>query len=419
MFKTFKEWLEEKGIKKEAFEAKTIEEQGALHKEYMNYVSETLKEKGATKEQIAAIEKQLEGLPTNDAVVKAQKDASEALEEIAKLKEKANANEDSKKTVAEQIKENKEQILKIARGGTGEVEIKALTNRASVSNSPAGFVLPDIGQLGYKERSLYNILPKIQIGDGNHTGTVRYRDWDAATTVRAAAMVAEGAAFPESTAKWQWYNLDLRKIGDTLPVTEEFLEDEQQAASELEMFLDVNVNTVVDNQIINGDNTGQNLKGLIVSAPAYTAAASGIAAANLKDLAIKVKNDITRTRGSKYKPDMLVVSSLVMEDLVLAKDQNNNYIFDENTGTVGGLAVVIDENMPDNQIIVGDRRFARIYEKSGVVISKGMAGDQFLEDEMTIKARKRMLLLVRTVDQTGFRKVADVDAALTTLATAP
>jgi hypothetical protein len=95
----------------------------------------------------------------------------------------------------------------------------------------------------------------------------------------------------------------------------------------------------------------------------------------------------------------------------------NNYIFDENTGTIGGLFVVIDENMPDNQLIVGDRRYARIYEKTGVVLSKGLPNAQFLEDEMTIKARKRMLLLVKNGDRTGFRKVVSISASLATLAT--
>lgn len=416
---TFKEFLQSKGISESGFASKSAEETASLQNEYNTALRKEMNakiDKAATKDDLAAIKTQLDALPKSEAITKLQKDIEEALEEVMKLKDKTEPGTTTE-SVAAQIKEKKDEIVKIAHGGAGEVEIKALTNRASVSNSPTGFMVPDIGQLGYKERSLYNILPKISVGDGNHAGTVRYRDWDEATTVRAAAMVDEGVAFPESTAKWQWYNKDLRKIGDTLPVTEEFLEDEQQAAAELEMFLDINVNTVVDTQLVNGDNTGQNLEGLITSAPAYTAAASGITAANLKDLCVKVKNDITRTRGSKYRPDILVVSSLVMEDLVLAKDANNNYIFDESTGTVAGLAVVIDENMPDNQIIVGDRRYARIYEKSGVVISRGLVGTQFTEDEMTIKARKRMLLLVRTVDKTGFRKVADVDAALTTLAT--
>jgi HK97 family phage major capsid protein len=145
--------------------------------------------------------------------------------------------------------------------------------------------------------------------------------------------------------------------------------------------------------------------------------ASGIAAPNLKDLAIKVKHDITRDRGSKYSPDMVLVNSLTLESLILKKDTQNNYIFDENTGTVGGLFIVVDENTPNNQMIVGDRRYARIYEKTGIVLTKGMPNNQFNEDELTIKARKRMLLLVKNGDRTGFRKVTSISAALTTLAT--
>ena len=349
-----------------------------------------------------------------EAKLKTVQDHADKLD--LKLQNKA-LNGMAKKSVSEELKEKKSEIKSLVSGSANaEVELKALTNRASVSDNTLGFFIPEITQLGHKERSLYNVLPKVTVSDKNTGGTIRYRDWDEATTVRAAAMVAEGAAFPESTAKFKWYSEDLRKIGDTLPVTEEFFEDEAMAASELEMFLDVNVNLVIDTQLVNGDGTGQNLKGLLNVAPAYAPVASGISAPNLKDLAIKVKNDITRSRGSKYSPDMALVNSLTMESLILKKDSTNNYIFDENTGTIGGLAVVIDENVPNNQMIVGDRRYARIYEKTGVVLSKWMPNNQYLEDEITIKARKRMLLLVKNGDRTGFRKVTDIAAALVTLA---
>lgn len=349
-----------------------------------------------------------------EAKLKTVQDHADKLD--LKLQNKA-LNGMAKKSVSEELKEKKSEIKSLVSGSANaEVELKALTNRASVSDNALGFFIPEITQLGHKERSLYNVLPKVTVSDKNTGGTIRYRDWDEATTVRAAAMVAEGAAFPESTAKFKWYSEDLRKIGDTLPVTEEFFEDEAMAASELEMFLDVNVNLVIDTQLVNGDGTGQNLKGLLNVAPAYAPVASGISAPNLKDLAIKVKNDITRSRGSKYSPDMALVNSLTMESLILKKDSTNNYIFDENTGTIGGLAVVIDENVPNNQMIVGDRRYARIYEKTGVVLSKWMPNNQYLEDEITIKARKRMLLLVKNGDRTGFRKVTDIAAALVTLA---
>lgn len=384
----------------------------------------------ATATNKEALDGQIKALETKvtDAIEAGVKEATEALQtEIKAVQKHADALDvkmqgqvkgmEVKANPVQEIKEKSQDLSNLSKGIGKEVELKALVTRAgAIGDNAAGFFLPEIGQLGYKERSLYNVLPKVSVSDGNHSGTIRYRDWDDSTKVRAAAMVAEGAAFPESTAKWQWYTKDLKKIGDTIPVTEEFFEDERQAYGELDMFLNVNVNLVVDDQIVNGNNTGQNLDGLLNSAPAYTPVASGIASANLKDLAIKVRNAITRERGSKYRPDMLAVSSSTMEDLVLAKDENNNYIFDENTGTLGGLSVVIDENMPDNQIIVGDRRYARIYEKGGVVLSKGTPNNQFNEDEMTLKARKRMLLLVREVDKTGFLKVTDVDAALTTLA---
>jgi hypothetical protein len=50
-------------------------------------------------------------------------------------------------------------------------------------------------------------------------------------------------------------------------------------------------------------------------------------------------------------------------------------------------------------------------------LSRGYTGSQFVEDMMTLKARKRLALLVRTADKGGFAKVTSISAALTTLAT--
>jgi HK97 family phage major capsid protein len=341
------------------------------------------------------------------------KEHEQALLTIKSLREKPTT--EKTEGLAEEMKANKEQINAIAKGSQEEVVIKAVTNRASITNNTQTIELTTIGQLGVKMRSLYDKVRKITIGKGNHNGTISYHDWDEATTVRAAAMVAEGAAFPESTAKFQEYTLKLRKIGDTLPVTEEFFEDEQRASAELEMFLDTNVSTKIDDQIINGDGTGENLKGLLASVPAYTPVASGIPSANIYDLVKKVRTDITKTRGSKYRPDMVVMNSDTLDRLQLEKDANDNYIF-RDTNKIGNLEFVIDDNLADNVLVVGDSRYASIYEMGGVVLSKGEVNAQFTSDMMTIKARKRLLFLIRTVDQTGFRKVTDITAALATLA---
>lgn len=389
------------------YEAYLVEKESHDAELRKNEISEAIKEAQKNNVSPEAVKELTEKL---DLIVKEQEAFGLRMKSITEKPSTEQAE-----GLASEMKANKEQINAIAKGSQEEVVIKATTNRASISNNTQTIELTTIGQLGVKMRSLYDKVRKITIGKGNHNGTISYHDWDEATTVRAAAMVAEGAAFPESTAKFQEYTLKLRKIGDTLPVTEEFFEDEQRAAAELDMFLDTNVSTKIDDQIINGDGTGENLKGLLASVPAYTPVASGIPSANIYDLVKKVRTDITKTRGSKYRPDMVVMNSDTLDRLQLEKDANDNYIF-RDTNKIGNLEFVIDDNLADNVLVVGDSRYASIYEMGGVVLSKGEVNAQFTSDMMTIKARKRLLFLIRTVDQTGFRKVTNITTALATLA---
>ena len=78
--------------------------------------------------------------------------------------------------------------------------------------------------------------------------------------------------------------------------------------------------------------------------------------------------------------------------------------------------IVEDNNIANNVLVVGDSRFGRIYELGGVTLSSGMIDDQYNKDLITLKARKRLLFLIRNSDKAGFRKVTDIDAALVTLA---
>lgn len=321
------------------------------------------------------------------------------------------------KTFTDEVKEKKEEILGLVKGtNQKEVVLKADTVRASITNSASQNKLNTIGQLGTKLRGLYDVFKKVNLGNGDDAGKVVYHDWDEATTVRAAAMVAEGAVFPESTAKFAKYSIELKKIGDTLPVSEEFGEDEASAAAELEMFVETNVESKVDEQIALGSGVGENLTGLVASVPAYVPVASAISDANIYDLVKKVRTDIVFARGSKYRPDFVAMNANVIDSLQLKKDANDNYIFPDKAN-IGSMVIVEDNNLADNTLVVGDSRYGSIFEKGGLTLSRVYVNAQAIEDMVTIKARKRMLFLVRTVDKTGFRKVTNINAALVTLAT--
>jgi len=371
--------------------------------------------------------KQLEG-QISEAVKAQIAEANKNLDdvigaEVAKqLLEKGSKGEESVKTLKSEIAENKEAITKVAKGETKEsVTLKAISNRASIANNQQAVDLTGIGQLATRKLSLYNIFPKVQVSSSNHNGTIRYYDWDEATIARAAASVAEGAAFPESTAKFKKGSIVLEKIGDTLPVTEEFLEDEAMFASELSLFLDTNVQLVVDSQLCNGTGASNTLVGLYQSSPAYTPVASGIVDANIYDLIIKVSEDITTVGGSKYMPNAVIARKSVINQMKLKKDGENNYLLPPFVSADGrnidGMVVIESNIAPANTLVVCDTRYAKIYETGGVELSTGMVGDQFIEDAMTLKARKRLAFLIREADKGGFRKVTSISAALGTLAT--
>ena len=204
--------------------------------------------------------------------------------------------------------------------------------------------------------------------------------------------------------------------------TEEFFEDEASFAAELNMFLNTNVRIKINDQIINGDGTGQNLTGIFASINAYSPVASGIQDASIYDLILKVSEAITKPFGSKYMPDVALMNITDILRMKLKKDANNNYVtppFVSQDGKQVGSMIVLEENaVPSNQMIVGDRRYARIYEMPGITLSNGYVNSQFTEDIETLKARARLLFLIRNVDKTGFLKVTDIDTALATLATA-
>lgn len=308
----------------------------------------------------------------------------------------------------------------IEKGVKFDFEIKADTLRASVVGNPDANDLTDVGRIAHRKLTLYDLFPKVPIGKGNN-GVVRYSDWDAATSVRAAAMVAEGATFPQSTAKWITKTLNIKKVGDTVPASEELFYDAPRFAAELDLFLRTNVAMVVDTDLYGGDGTGENIQGIKTYAPAFVPVASGIVDASIYDLIVKVSESITKTGGSKFSPDFVLMNISTINLMRLKKDANNNYIippFVTRDGKDVDTMVVIECNaVPDNEMIVGDRRYGRIYEEPGVSVELGYATGDFESDMKTYKARRRLNLLIREVDKAGFRKVSSISAALTTLAT--
>lgn len=387
----------------------------------------TEKQKGEIAAQMKELEEKL--AKQNDGskeIAELTKALGDLKDEFVAYKKEAgkiyiNSNKGEKETLLDVVTKNAEAIKSSAqhKNQPAEFEVKADALRSSVSGNQAALDLPGIGQLAHRKLTVYDIFRKVPVPK-NANGVVRYVDWDEATKARAAAAVAEGGSFPESTAAWATYTLTLKKVGDSIPTSEEMLYDSEMFAAELANFLNVNVAIKIDTDLVSGSGSGTAINGIKSQIPNYSASAAGITDASIYDLIVKLREAITSSYGSKYDPNVALMNISDINKMKLKKDADNNYVLppfkDQNGNIIDGVTVIECNSFAANTMALGDSRYGAIYEEPGVQVTTGHDGSDFTNDMVTIKARKRLNLLIRTVDQTGWLEVTDIDAALATLA---
>lgn len=426
----FEEFLKNKGVSQSDYEAMDAKEVAKLHSQYNDSIRKEMLDKFdnvASEKDVKELTKSLETLEKSNKELteKTVKELQDTLKaqglEITALKEKG-VDGDKQKTILDIIVENKDSIEKSAKEGEANFVInKANFLRAGVTNSTQAFRIDEIGQIAIRRFTIRELFQVVPVGTGSN-GVIRYTDWDDASIVRAAATVAEGGTFAESTAVFEERTLNLKKIGDTIPMSEEVLFDAPRFAAELNSFLEINVALEEDDQLYDGDGTGSNLTGIFTTAEEFVAVASGITDANVFDLIIKMKENMTTGKRSKFQPDFVLMNAADITLMTLKKDGDKNYIMPPfvnlTTGgfVVDGVRVIESAAVTADTMVMGDSRWAKIYEVEGFNITTGHSGTQFVADLITVKAKKREAILIRNVDKGAFKKETGIAAALVTLA---
>ena len=312
-------FLQEKGYTKETFATLEVGKMAELNSEYQAKLVADIASQVTAKtspEDVALIVKSaIDALAPSvsksdyDALVLRLKTSEDAAvvqgNTIQAMKGNANG---SRQTLKGLLEQNKDAVEESFKGREHSFMVsKALATSSAVTGNTDSFRDDNISPLATKKLAIYDLFRKVRIGKNNN-GTISYRDWDTATTVRGAATVAEGAAFPESTVKYEQFSINIKKIGDSIPYTAEFKFDLARFADELNGFLNMNVKLVEDSQLRDGTGAGTQIFGLNVLAPAFTAVASGITDASRYDLIVKVAESVTKGFGNKFRVDYAIMN---------------------------------------------------------------------------------------------------------------
>lgn len=337
---------------------------------------------------------------------------------IVEMKKEQKAKEDAKpKTLRDQIVEKHADLIKAMEGREKFVmEAKTNVTSASISGDSQGVYLPGFGQQAFRGLVFEQFFQKVTL-PSNHHGTVYYVDQT--TVTRNAANKNEAAAAPESALAWTQRSLGMGKILDSIPMTHEAMLDIDQLVAEVELFINNNMRLHADSQMWNGDGSLPNWKGIYTYSTDFTqaiavgATVDTVQDANIYDLISTISTYISNGKENKYMPNVVFMNPRDVLKGRMEKDANGNYIIppfvSRDGNQVAGVQIVESAAVTANTLSIGDSAHVRFYDVEGISLEYGLDADDFTKDLITLKARKRGNLLLRTVDATAFYKVTDVD----------
>ena len=298
------------------------------------------------------------------------------------------------------------------------IPTKTLVQTSGVADNTYGILEPGVGQLAYRGlvmRSLY----RTKTIPAGWNGRVNY--YDQVSVTRAAAAKAEGVVAPESAITWAMKNVNLCKIMDSIPVTYEALTDVDFMEQELKDFLMTNIAIKEDADLFSGDGNAPNIKGAYTYAGTFNAAASAFAlsiyAPTIADVIGAMIIAMTASKESKVNPSIVIMNPSDAMQLPLTKKSDGEYIINPyaDKDSIHGLRVVRSSAVTANTLLVADPSKAILWDEGFVRMEVGHAGDTFREDEYWMKAVKRALLMVRSVDEACFLKCTSISTAKTQL----
>ncbi len=154
-------------------------------------------------------------------------------------------------------------------------------------------------------------------------------DWiERSGKTNGAAMRAEGGVMGQGDVTYKEVSTKVKIISEYMKVTNESLKDASFLASEINSELLSDIGLLVDTQLLSGDGTGSNLKGIDEYAATWTGGTftGTITAPNIADVLRTAINQIYVAGNGKWFPSAILMHPTDLATLDLLKIADGRYI---------------------------------------------------------------------------------------------
>lgn len=285
------------------------------------------------------------------------------------------------------------------------VEVRNLLTSGSEGTSGSNLFVPVgspfLSQGGVRRRRLFvrDVIPVVQTG----LASVPYiRELNAATNETGAGTVSEASAKPEATMQFESADAPIRKIAAWIQITEEALADAPTLRGYVDTRLSYMLAVKEETQLLAGDGTAPNIKGITDYSSIQTQSAVA------DDLAGTVGLAIGKVENVDGMADGVAINTLTYWTGVVERHANqmdggatdSGLPFSNIPASIWGLPVIRTRSLDANKAIVGDwGRGATIFERMGTTIKASDShASLFISNTWVVLAEKRVGLAVHRPD---------------------
>jgi HK97 family phage major capsid protein len=263
------------------------------------------------------------------------------------------------------------------------------------SPGTAGLIQPDTRGLVAPLLRPLRLLDLIPTGttDSNSIEYVQIQSIPA-----SAANVAEGAVKPQSGLVLADATAPVRTIAGWVKVNRQAMDDAAGLATIINSLLPYDVRRRIEAQILSGDGTGQNIKGILnqtgLGAPAF------VSGDNTADAILRA---MTVVILSEAEPNFAALNPLSWQDLLLLREvggssganRSGQYLYGGPgtmaAATIWGLAITPTTMVAQAAPLVGDSRGATLLVREGVNVKTSDSDqDDFVRNRVTVLAEARV-----------------------------
>lgn len=323
-------------------------------------------------------------------------------EQVAEIEQKlgrvTKSEDERPKSLGERFVEDEAVKAWLAGNPTkGKADMRVKATLTSLTTDAAGSVgdaiaptrLAGIQPLPQRRMTVRSLIAPGQM-DGS---TVEYVQETGFTN--NAGMVAEGAAKPSSDIKLELKSTSAKVVAHWMKASKQVLEDSPQLRSMIDARLTYGLDFKEESQLLNGDNTGQNLHGIIPQATAYSAPVS-LADLNVIDV---IRLAMLQASLAEYPASGTVMHPIDWAAIETLKDSVGRYIIGNPQGgitpTLWRLPVVETQAITVNKFLTGAFMMgAQVFDRWDTRIEVGYENDDFTKNLVTILGEERLALAV-------------------------